>query len=191
MSDEPFIVVDAAAAAPPFQQIVDQLRALVQSGELRPGTALPSVRQLAGDLRVAPNTVARAYSELQEDGWIEADARRGTRVATVPPAAAEQGGRAALSDAIAQFIQSLVGRGYSHNQIGEAMREAVLLAKQTGHSRRLVCCVLVSSLLMLPVARASAQVPGATSVDVTRAVLANGLQVTASRCYEGVGNHRT
>ena len=79
------IVVDADSTMPPYQQIVDQIRALVQSGDLQAGAALPTIRQLAGDLAVAPNTVARAYAELQADGWIEADGRRGTRVAGVLP----------------------------------------------------------------------------------------------------------
>lgn len=125
MSDGAFIVVDAAASAPPFQQIVDQVRALVQCGELPPGTSLPTVRQLAGDLRVAPNTVARAYAELQQHGWIEADGRRGTRIAGKPPASRDRAAHATLHDAVAEFVQSLVHRGYSRTEIARALREAV------------------------------------------------------------------
>jgi GntR family transcriptional regulator len=125
VSDNAFIVVEAAAAAPPFQQIVDQVRALVQSGDLEPGAALPTVRQLAGDLRVAPNTVARAYAQLAEDGWIESDGRRGTRIASAPPAARDHAAHTALHDAVTQFVQSLVHRGYSRGEIGRALHEAV------------------------------------------------------------------
>lgn len=74
-----FLSVDPDEAAP-FQQIIDQLRAFIERGELRPGDPLPTVRQLAGDLGVAPNTVARAYTELQEDGWLASEGRRGTHV---------------------------------------------------------------------------------------------------------------
>ena len=61
-----FLAVDPDLDAPPFQQIVDQLRGFIERGDLRGGDALPTVRQLAADLGVAPNTVARAYGELQE-----------------------------------------------------------------------------------------------------------------------------
>ena len=125
MSSDAFIVVDATASAPPFQQIVDQVRALVQSGDLAPGAALPTVRQLAGDLRVAPNTVGRAYAELQQNGWIEADGRRGTRIAVKPPAPRDGAAHAALHDAVAQFVHSLVRRGYSRSEIGRALHDAV------------------------------------------------------------------
>ena len=125
MSSDAFIVVDATASAPPFQQIVEQVRALVQSGDLAPGAALPTVRQLAGDLRVAPNTVARAYAELQQNGWIEADGRRGTRIAVKPPASRDGAAHAALHDAVAQFVHSLVRRGYSRSEIGRALHDAV------------------------------------------------------------------
>ncbi len=125
MSSDAFIVVDASASAPPFQQIVDQVRALIQSGDLAPGAPLPTVRQLAGDLRVAPNTVARAYAELQQNGWIEADGRRGTRIAVKPPAARDGAAHAALHDAVAEFVHSLVRRGYSRSEIGRALHDAV------------------------------------------------------------------
>jgi GntR family transcriptional regulator len=125
VSSDAFIVVDAAASAPPFQQIVDQVRALVQSGDLAPGAPLPTVRQLAGDLRVAPNTVARAYAELQQNGWIEADGRRGTRIAVKPPATRDGAAHAALHEAVAEFVHSLVRRGYSRSEIGRALHDAV------------------------------------------------------------------
>jgi len=125
VSNDAFIVVDAAASTPPFQQIVDQVRALVQSGDLAAGAPLPTVRQLAGDLRVAPNTVARAYAELQQHGWIEADGRRGTRIAVKPPASRDSAAHTALRDAISAFVHSLVRRGYSRGEIDRALHEAV------------------------------------------------------------------
>jgi len=53
--------------------------------QLQPGNFLPSVRQLARDLGVAPNTVVRAYTELERDGWVVTSARRGVSVAAQPP----------------------------------------------------------------------------------------------------------
>ncbi|MFT3945015.1 MAG: GntR family transcriptional regulator [Ancrocorticia sp.] len=74
------IVLSAHSTAPPFEQIRSQIAAQIQSGVLRPGHRLPSIRQLAKDLRVAAGTVARAYSELEAAGLIESDRKRGSIV---------------------------------------------------------------------------------------------------------------
>ena len=66
------IIVDVSATTPPYEQIRSQIAAQIQSGELPHNHRLPSIRQLAGDLRVAPGTVARAYSELEANGLISA-----------------------------------------------------------------------------------------------------------------------
>ncbi len=78
---EPFLLVDERLETPPYRQIAEQLRGAIESGSLAAGALLPTVRQLAGDLRIAPNTVARAYTDMQAEGWIVSDGRRGTRVA--------------------------------------------------------------------------------------------------------------
>lgn len=124
MSD-PFIAVDAALDAPPYQQIVDQIRALIERGQLAGGMILPTVRQLAGDLAVAPNTVARAYAELQAEGWIVSDGRRGTRVAARVPSSDKRARGRALRDAVGKLIASLRHRGYSAGEIGEELRRTL------------------------------------------------------------------
>ena len=80
MSDEPVLSLDSTSPVPPYEQIAAQIRALIVAGRLKDGDELPSVRQLARDLRVAPNTVVRAYDELQRGGWAHAEPRRGVRV---------------------------------------------------------------------------------------------------------------
>lgn len=74
--------IDPASAVPPFEQLRVQLRDLVSSGELAPGTRLPTVRRLAEDLGIAPNTVARTYRELETDGIIETRGRNGSFVSS-------------------------------------------------------------------------------------------------------------
>jgi len=106
----------------PFQQIMDQFRRLIERGELRAGDALPTVRQLAGDLGVAPNTVARAYAELQEEGLITSSGRRGTHVAPGVRAGDKPTRARNLHDIIAQFLQALEHRGYSQAEIAAALR---------------------------------------------------------------------
>ena len=122
---EVFLSVDPDLESAPFQQIIDQLRAFIERGELKPGDALPTVRQLAGDLGVAPNTVARAYTELQEDGWLASEGRRGTHVAAQTPATDKRARARALRDAIAQFLATLSHRGYSEGEVVVALQHFV------------------------------------------------------------------
>jgi GntR family transcriptional regulator len=65
------IRIDLESGAPASRQIVGALRALLVEGELAPGDLLPSVRRLAMDLSVHFNTVAQAYRELAEEGWLD------------------------------------------------------------------------------------------------------------------------
>jgi DNA-binding transcriptional regulator YhcF (GntR family) len=74
------IEVDSRDPLPPYEQIRRQILALVVSGELAPGTRLPTIRQLSGDLNVAPNTVARAFRELEAVGVLSSRRRHGTSV---------------------------------------------------------------------------------------------------------------
>jgi len=120
-----FLAVDPDLEAAPFQQIIDQLRGFIERGELGPGDALPTVRQLAGDLGVAPNTVARAYAELQEEGWLTSEGRRGTRVAARTPASDKGARSAALREAIDRFLSTLAHRGYSESEVAGALQHIV------------------------------------------------------------------
>ncbi|HEY0543776.1 MAG TPA: GntR family transcriptional regulator [Pyrinomonadaceae bacterium] len=65
-----FIVVDENDRRPIYQQVVDEIKALIARGVLREGAALPPVRQVAADLGVNLNTIATAYRELQSEGLI-------------------------------------------------------------------------------------------------------------------------
>jgi len=76
--------IDPQGAVPPFEQIKAQLVARVAEGELIAGTKLPAVRQLATDLGIAPNTVARAYREHEADGFLETRGRNGTVIKARP-----------------------------------------------------------------------------------------------------------
>lgn len=72
--------IDPASSEAPFAQLRSQIVAGVSDGTLAPGDQLPTVRGLAGDLGIAPNTVARAYRELEADGVLEGRGRAGTFV---------------------------------------------------------------------------------------------------------------
>jgi DNA-binding transcriptional regulator YhcF (GntR family) len=73
--------IDRCHPVPVYEQVANQLRRIVASSDLDPGTALPSVRQLAGDLGVNLNTIARAYRLLEEEGFLLIRDRAGVEVA--------------------------------------------------------------------------------------------------------------
>ena len=75
-----WVAVDTASAEPPYEQVRRQIAEAVAAGRLVAGTRLPPVRQLAGDLGLAANTVARAYRELEQAGLVETRGRGGTVV---------------------------------------------------------------------------------------------------------------
>jgi GntR family transcriptional regulator len=86
VSPAPRIRVDTTLPTPIWSQIEEAVRHLVASGALRPGDALPSVRDLAREQRINPNTVAKAYQRLADAGVVEARRGEGTFVAERPPA---------------------------------------------------------------------------------------------------------
>jgi GntR family transcriptional regulator len=82
--------VDPASPSSPAEQLVAQIAASIDGGELAPGERLPTIRSLAADLGLAPGTVAKAYAELERAGWLHGQGRRGTVVAERRPSADEQ-----------------------------------------------------------------------------------------------------
>ena len=71
-------VINTRGSVPLFAQLIQQIKRAVLSGELSPGSVLPSIRQLANDLELNPNTVAKAYRLLERDAVIETRGYRGT-----------------------------------------------------------------------------------------------------------------
>lgn len=88
--------IDPDLPTPIYEQVVDEIVQGIRSGHLSPGDQLPTVRQLARDLGLAINTVARAYRQLEEEGHVETRGRGGTLVRDeMAPA---QPGRSAAED---------------------------------------------------------------------------------------------
>jgi len=95
------ITIDAASSIPVRRQIVDQMRSALVGGTLAPGDELPSVRRLAIDLGIHFNTVAEAYRQLAEEGWLDVSHGRAARVRDREKPAAPD------ADAIDQFRQRI------------------------------------------------------------------------------------
>jgi GntR family transcriptional regulator len=96
MKKPPAIRIDLASPIPTYRQIVDALRAHLVEGQLAPGDVLPSVRRLAIELGIHFNTVAQAYRELAEEGWL--DLKHGRRALVLQRGIPAGAGRAVQRD---------------------------------------------------------------------------------------------
>ena len=74
------LIISSVSGEPIYEQIKNQIRAAILSGELQPGEALPSLRKLAKELRISVLTVTRAYNELADEGLVENMQGKGTFV---------------------------------------------------------------------------------------------------------------
>lgn len=126
------IAVNTAASESVYEQIVRQIHEAVKTGALKPETPLPTVRQLAGDLLVNRNTVARAYRILEDQGVILTAGRKGTfvrqnarqEVAHVATTRAER--------VMRRVVKTLVVEGLSRKQINDIFTAALNLEARKG-----------------------------------------------------------
>lgn len=125
------IHVDLRSKVPAYAQIVEQVGGLIASGALAAGDQLPTVRQLAADLRVNFNTVARAYRMLDEAGVISTQQGRGTYVVEAPPAARGRRLRqAALEGLTRDFVEAAARLGYGPKDVLAAVEQGLRRALQ-------------------------------------------------------------
>ncbi|MER6986794.1 GntR family transcriptional regulator [Micrococcus luteus] len=117
---EPAVEIDLRSPVPPFEQIRALIADLVAAGELPAGTRLPSVRALAGDLGIAPNTVVRAYRELEAAGVVRTARGKGTVVADAPPAPDD----AAVSAAVERAVALARAAGWDAARLRRAVDDA-------------------------------------------------------------------
>lgn len=102
------ITINYRDPRPIYEQIQSELRRLMLTGALPPGSRLPSVRELAGQLAINPNTIQRAYRELESDGYILSVAGKGSFVAQVDKLAEQQKKQAVEAfQAAAQRLRAL------------------------------------------------------------------------------------
>jgi GntR family transcriptional regulator len=129
-TDSVNIKISAEATTPIYRQIKEHIRLGVATGEAVVGERLPSIRELAAQLTVNPNTVARAYAELAREGMIEARARRGVFVIPILKIVSrEEAGRR-----LEPIINSLISEATAMNFTAEQLQ--TLLKKRLGELKR-------------------------------------------------------
>ena len=116
---------------PIYRQVVDQIRSAIGSGSLAVGDPLPSVRALATELIVNPNTIAKAYSALVNDGMIESQRGRGYFVIQRREIFTKKERKLRLSEAINPFIAEAMTLGFDEAEIiAEIQKHFSKLAKR-------------------------------------------------------------
>jgi GntR family transcriptional regulator len=112
------IKLDFRSGQPIYVQIVEQIRQMIVSGDLKKGDQLPTVRQLATDLRVNFNTVARAYRLLDEAGLISTQHGRGTYIWEAPSEeTSRQLRQQSLEGLTRHFLARAARLGYSPDEV--------------------------------------------------------------------------
>ena len=113
--------IDTESSVPIYIQIEDSIHSLIAAGQLQPGEQLPTIRELAADIRVNLNTVARAYFELDREGVISTQRGRGTFVSGIPDEEQIAKKREKLLHSIIESALEEAHRlGYSAEEIKEA-----------------------------------------------------------------------
>ncbi|MDE2811583.1 MAG: GntR family transcriptional regulator [Gemmatimonadota bacterium] len=111
------IVIDTSDSVPVFAQLIDQIKKAVLSGELSAGAALPSIRQLANDMGLNHNTVAKAYRLLERDAVIETKGYRGTFIHPDAKANSAVDLNAWVTSTLSETIKTLRGSGVTDSEI--------------------------------------------------------------------------
>ncbi|MBV8331732.1 MAG: GntR family transcriptional regulator [Candidatus Eremiobacteraeota bacterium] len=116
------LAIDDISPVPVYAQLTEQLLAAVARGAIRRGEQLPSVRDVAAALGINPNTVNRAYVELEREGVLETRRGRGTFVASAP---ARTPALARLTEIAKGFVARARALGYDRSQILGAVRKEI------------------------------------------------------------------
>jgi GntR family transcriptional regulator len=112
-----WLEVDPRSGIPLYMQLVEQIRRALELGLLRPGDALPTVRQLAKELTIAPNTIVKAYGALEAQGLIETRAGAGTTVSLQLNNALHERARERMRERLHQWVQDAIALNISEHEL--------------------------------------------------------------------------
>ena len=120
----PFTIsVDLKSGVPIYRQIIDQVKSAMATGTLGPGDRLPTVRQLSVDLSVNPNTVSRAYNELELTGLVETHMGSGTYIGNKRVERDEVEQRRMLEQICQEFLSRASSHGFTLDDILDNLRQ--------------------------------------------------------------------
>src|SRR5436309_14104078 len=125
--------LDLHSGVPVYRQIIDQVIGGIAAGTLAAGNQLPTVRQLAVDLSINPNTVIRAYRELEIRGVLETQQGTGTFISDQKPQRDEVERRRQLNQIVSEFVSRAGAAGFTLSDLMEQLNE---LATDTSKKRR-------------------------------------------------------
>jgi GntR family transcriptional regulator len=117
------IQLDVKSGVPFYRQIIDQVKSAIATGRLEAGDRLPTVRQLAVDLSVNPNTVSRAYTELELTGLVETHMGSGTFVGQKKVEQDEVERRRILDEISQEFLSRASSHGFTLDDILENLEQ--------------------------------------------------------------------
>jgi len=115
--------LDLHTGVPVYRQLIDQVRAGISSGSLTAGDQLPTVRQLAVDLAINPNTVMRAYRELELGGLLETHQGTGTFISDKKPERKTAERERQLDQMAGEFAARAGAAGFSLEEVIDRLRE--------------------------------------------------------------------
>ena len=125
--------LDFRSGDPIYEQLASQIKHMIATGELQPGDQLPTVRQVAADLRVNFNTVARAYRLLDEAGMISTQHGRGTYILEPPSAeTSEKLRREDLERMASRYINGAFELGFTPEEVQTLFEEKMLEWRTNG-----------------------------------------------------------
>lgn len=124
--------LDAGSGVPAYRQIINQVTAAIARDALRAGDQLPTVRQLAVDLSINPNTVVRAYRELEIRGVLETQQGTGTFISHARPQSREGEQERRLGQLVNDFLARIGAEGFT---LDEAIAQLRVM-QTTGPKRR-------------------------------------------------------
>jgi GntR family transcriptional regulator len=127
------VEVDLTSKIPIYVQLIDQIKHMIATGELSPDDQLPTVRQLATDLRVNFNTIARAYRMLDEEGLISTQHGRGTYILPLPTKENGESLRKQDLDWLTRhYLNEVAQLGYSPGEVGDILEYYIKLWREDG-----------------------------------------------------------
>lgn len=115
------IIITNSSGEPIYSQITSQIKAMIMSGELKEGDALPSMRTLAGQLRISVITTKRAYEDLERDGFIESYTGKGSFVKAQNQELLREENLRQIEDLFAQVVEKAAMSDVSLEELKEIL----------------------------------------------------------------------